>query len=703
MKSFKKLAWGWCIVAALPTVVIVATRWLGWLQPLEWTALDLYFQLRPRESVDSRILIVGFEEKDIQTLKQSRMSDQVLAKLLTKIKQQNPRVIGLDIYRDIPEGDDYEELVKIFRTTPNLIGVETVIGDKFNSKISPSPILKHLNQVAAVDTVVDGDDVVRRALLYPKPTTQNLGLAVALIYLKAQGFTDKASVEGFMQIGNAVFKPLEKNAGSYIGSDVREGYQILLNFRGPAQSFPQVSVTDVLADRIPPDLMRDRIVLIGATAPSLKDLFSTPYSWNLNTTPINTSGVEIQANIASQVISSVLDNRPLISVLNEPVELLWIVSWSALIIILGWIWRRASDTKNFATNFFFRLTISSVLAAVAVVGISYLSFLLGWWIPVVPPLLSLLCSPLLISNYTYIRKLNEREHTLEVKVEERTQDLRFKNQQLKDAQNQIIAQERLAFLGTIMAGIAHELKQPLNLINNFAEITIILNNELQEEIEKQSQYLVVEVINSTSELLADIEGNVLKIKNQSQRASKIMDSMLSHTRQESFDAELTDINSLVSSTTGLVYYSLKTRFNSFKINIKANYDGTIEQINIVAQDISRALINIIDNACQSVYKKMKIVDEEFEPELLVETKNLGNAVEIKIKDNGQGIPNDIRDEIFKPFFTTKPPEEGTGLGLYLAHDIIIGKHKGKIEVETQSGNYTEFTIILPKDIKFDDM
>jgi CHASE2 domain-containing sensor protein len=695
-------------------MAILAVRSIGWLQPVEWTALDIYFQLRPQETVDKRIVIVGFEEKDIQILKSADpLSDELLAQLLTKIKQQKPRAIGLDFFRDVPVGSGYAQLAQVFKTTSNLIGIEKVVGDKYDPVIAPPPILKQLNQVAAADTVLDGDGVVRRALLFLNQR-QTLGVALALSYLAKEPakepakerITPKTVDDCCMKIKDTIYRPLQENAGSYVRTD-SDGYQILLNYRNPHQSFTRVSITDVLAGKNFNNLMRDRIVLIGRTASSLNDdKFSTPYSWNLNTTPIQIPGVEIHAQIASQIVSSALDERGIIEVLDEPLELLWIVSWSVLIIFLARRWQRTSDTENFATKFFFHLIASSLTAAAAVIGISYLAFLSGWWIPVVPSFLALTISPLLIATYTYITKLNERQRTLEVMVGERTQELKLNNQQLKqsmqqleDAQQEILRISKLASMGSLMASVGHEIRNPLNFISIRAKDDVEVTKHLKLEIEQESEYLPIEIAEDFKETLTGLTESAEDIKRQAKRIELILQLMIGSKEYIKTPPRLTNINELLLLINNLVFYSLQYENHDFNVSLKTDYDDSIEQINLRELDISRALTNILNNACQAAYER-SLIEQNLKPEVLVKSRNLveSDAIEISIQDNGTGIPQNILDKIFNPFFTTKRQGQGTGIGLYFAHDLIVDKNGGQIKVDSKLGTYTTFTVTLPKNV-----
>jgi adenylate cyclase len=697
--KFKKLAWDWRgVIFTLPsaTGLILTIRLIGWLQPLEWTGLDLFFQLRPLEPKDERIVIVGMQEKDIQKLKQWPVSDRDLAKLLEKIKAQKPRVIGLDIYRDIAVEPGHEELTKIFQTTPNLIGIEKVIGDQLYSTIDPPPVLEASEQVSSSDIILDGDGVLRRAFLFPmapgKEELPSLGLAVALKYLEKENIVPVASEDGgWMQLGKTVFYPFNSNDGGYVNAD-DGGYQTLLNYRGSAQSFQTVSFTDVLEGRCAPNLMRDRIVLVGSQATSIKDYFSTPHSQSLSITPAFTFGVEIQANLTSQILSTVLNNRPLIKVLPDYLETIWIAVWVAIPAIWAWKWR---NSKNL-TKLYLAIAVGTTAAIVILVGSCYIAFLNSWWLPLAPTLLALGCSSVLITNCVYISKLQAYNFHLEHEVESRTQDLRETYRELRATQDKILIKEKLAAMGTLVAGVSHELKNPLHFIQNFASLSVNLTNELRETIRDCSGNFEVEVLENINELSSHLSENLVEIKHHSQRANKIIQTMLPHLDGVASERTSTDINALIDSAIKLVFYSQQGKYANFSIDLKKDYDRSIPPIELFDRELSRALINIIDNAYYAVYQKAQIIGRNFKPFIVFETQNLGESIKIAIRDNGQGIPEDILDKIFDPFFTTKPQREGTGLGLSIAHDLIVNKNRGAIELDTKLGSYTNFMILLSK-------
>lgn len=423
--KLRQQLWEWrgvIITAPIVAGLLIALRLGGWLKPLEWWALDQSFRLRPLESTDPRIVIVGIDESDLKGGGAWPVPSAVIAQLLEKLKKQQPRAIGLDIFRDVHMEPQNQTLVKIFKSTPNIIGVEKTFGDDSSPEIAPPPVLSQLGQVSAVDVVPDSDGKIRRGILFVQAKdgehVPSLGLTLALMYLETQGTTPDPTVINF-QLGQTVFTPFEANDGGYIGADAG-GYQILLNYRGPARSFHTVSMKAVLEDRIPPDLVRDRIVLVGVTAISIKDFFYTPYgSTGLTTTPQPMSGVEIQANLTSQILSSVLEGRPLIKTWSDPLEYLWILLWSWIGATLSWMARYSRKvTKQLSllrsVNLKEWTAVIILLAGSSLISGCYSAFLMGWWIPVVPPLLALIGSTVVITRYIANLERQERHTVMDI-------------------------------------------------------------------------------------------------------------------------------------------------------------------------------------------------------------------------------------------------------------------------------------------------
>jgi signal transduction histidine kinase len=287
------------------------------------------------------------------------------------------------------------------------------------------------------------------------------------------------------------------------------------------------------------------------------------------------------------------------------------------------------------------------------------------------------------------QQLAAYSETLEQKVEERTTEL-------KTAQKQIVASEKLASLGALTAGVAHEIRNPLNFVTSLATLSEDLTSEIAEQIDRQSQKLESESLEIINENLTYLKRNVSEINEQAQRANSIIQSMLMHAHSKGSSRQKTDINALIAQSLQLAYHSIRAKDKTFNLTLETDYDQSIEELDVVFSDLSRAFINIIDNACYASHIKELKMAADFNPTVSVTTKNLGTAIEIRIRDNGIGIPQENQPKIFLPFFTTKPPGQGTGLGLSITHDIIVGQHRGNLEVQTDPGNYTEFVITLPK-------
>ncbi len=286
---------------------------------------------------------------------------------------------------------------------------------------------------------------------------------------------------------------------------------------------------------------------------------------------------------------------------------------------------------------------------------------------------------------------------LEVQVAERTAELTKQKEELEQALNelkstqaQLIQSEKMASLGELTAGIAHEIQNPLNFVNNFSEV----NNELIEEL--KSHKPGEQSSEDVDDLLNDIFQNNEKIAFHGKRADAIVKGMLQHSRKNTGIKEATDINALCDEYLRLSYHGLRAKDKSFNADFKTDFDTSINKINIVPQDVGRVILNLVNNAFYAVSEKKANANENYKPMVLIQTKRTtDDGIEIMVKDNGNGIPQPVLDKIFQPFFTTKPTGQGTGLGLSLAYDIITKEHNGTIKVESKEGEGTAFIIQLP--------
>ncbi|MEM8830397.1 MAG: adenylate/guanylate cyclase domain-containing protein [Cyanobacteria bacterium P01_G01_bin.19] len=401
--KLKLLLWqgrGVWITTPCITALVILLRWFGLLQSWEWAVFDRYMRSRPQENPDERIVIVGINEADLQELGTAIIPDGVYARLIEKLKAHQPRAIGLDIYRDLPIEPGHQELIRVFESTPHLVGIQKVAGEQGRQAVAPPPMLKEKGQVGANDLIFDSDNKIRRSLIYLSAngeTVYSFSLHLALHYLKHQNIVPQIIEEGDSdrwKLGDAVFIPFAANDGGYVRADTG-GYQILSNYRGSSRHFDTVSLMDVLEDRISSDWGRGRIILIGSVAESSNDLFYTPYSGGLFDIPQPIPGVEIHAQFTSQIISAALDNRPLFKNWSELAEWSWIFLWSGIGATLRWQFRYRGGRQILSWYGWIGLLISGV----TLVGSTYIAFLEGWWIPVVPAFLGLGGSVAAITAY----------------------------------------------------------------------------------------------------------------------------------------------------------------------------------------------------------------------------------------------------------------------------------------------------------------
>jgi adenylate cyclase len=383
------------IASAIVTVPLITFRQIGMLESAELSAYDMMLSLRPDESPDPRLLIVGITEADIQRLKQWPISDDKIVEILQKLETMQPRVIGLDILRDVPLGEGRNELAALLQKSDRIVGVCLVTDGTTDNPGSPPPPGIPQNRVGFADFSIDRGGTLRRALLFMKPPAiqvspnekhlcndnshvlASFNLQLALRYLEAEKILPQVKPDQTLWLGSTPIKQLANNEGGYKTADVR-GYQILINYRSRRQPAHQVRLTDVLEGKIDPNLVKDKVVLIGYTTDSVKDLFYTPYSAGKEKDQIM-FGIVAHAQVVSQLLSAVLDKRPMFWFWPEWAEILWIAGWS---IVGGTLALRISHPTRLAISFLVMLGVCC--------GISFGIFLLAGWVPVVAPSLALI-------------------------------------------------------------------------------------------------------------------------------------------------------------------------------------------------------------------------------------------------------------------------------------------------------------------------
>ncbi|MGB7705536.1 MAG: ATP-binding protein, partial [Pseudolabrys sp.] len=280
-------------------------------------------------------------------------------------------------------------------------------------------------------------------------------------------------------------------------------------------------------------------------------------------------------------------------------------------------------------------------------------------------------------------------------VEARTRELAASLEDLRTTQDRLVQTQKLASLGQLTAGIAHEIKNPLNFVNNFSAVSGELIDDLQETLkgiafdDKERAEI--------DELTKTLRGNLDKVVQHGKRADGIVKNMLLHSREGSGEHRPVDINALVEDGLNLAYHGARAEKQGFNIKVEKSFDPHAGEADVFPQDITRVLLNLISNGFYAATKRgAETNGGDYEPTLATATKNRGDRVEITVRDNGTGIPADVKEKMFNPFFTTKPAGEGTGLGLSISHDIVVKQHGGSIEVETQPGEFTEIRIVLPR-------
>ncbi|WP_216700266.1 CHASE2 domain-containing protein [[Leptolyngbya] sp. PCC 7376] len=693
----------------VPGVAIAVSTLSGFgvLQGMEWLAIDQVMRLRPREPVDERITIITVDESDIRFAQQWPMSDQLMAQMIYNLAAHEPRVIGIDIYRDISVAPGREALTRAFRENPNVIGIEKVAGNP----IPPTPVLDELGQISASDILLDQDGKVRRAFLMINGH-QGFGARLADIYLEQEEPVPEVAVlnkeQSIYQVGRAIFRPLKKGHRGYIDARTEfGGYQMLLNYRGGMESFNSLSFQEVIENQIPAELVRDRIIIVGATAPSLNDAFVTPYSSHFLPSLMQTPGVSIHSTLASQIISATLDGRPLLRPVNTCGFYLLIAAWASI---------GAIATKLLATVIpsVFRSLLVTSSGTFLLLGLSFGGSLQGLVIPVFTPWLSLVVATVLTTNSESQKQLknincklaiaNEKladySRNLEQEVVDRTQELSTTLKDLQTTQTSLVQAEKMAALGQMVAGIAHEINNPINYIAGNVRhardyvyellgiIDLFRTTHPDQEMEVYLKELDLEYLSSDFYKLLD------SIAKGAERVEDIVQSLRTFSHLDEAELKQIDLTKDLESVLLVVDRRINSRQDKIKITVEQDLQD-LPLVQCYAAKINQVLLNLFDNAIDAIEEKM-LLDQTLEGKILIETQALNEQeIAIRIIDNGIGISEELIPKIFDPFFTTKTVGKGTGLGLAIAHSVIVKQHHGSVSCRMTDDGKTEFSIILP--------
>ncbi|MEA5466195.1 CHASE2 domain-containing protein [Leptothoe sp. PORK10 BA2] len=645
------------IVAGL----VIALRFTGALQLLEWAIYDQYFQLRSTESIDDRIVLVTIDESDISGLGQWPLSDATLAQLVRNLNQHQPAVIGLDLYRDLPVEPGHQDWVEVMASTPNLIGVEKAIG----RTVAPPAELERRGQVALTDLLVDADGKFRRGLLsHPNGDEQlrlGLGAELAVRYLAIHEVPQEVidADQKIYRLGQAILKPLRDNDGGYIRTNAG-GYQILINFRGHAQQFPSVSVTDVLKNRLEPELIRDRIVIVGGMATSLNDLFYTPYSSSLIKTPESTAGMVIHANLASALVSAALDGRAVLKVWAEPVESAWILLWSGLGALGYW---QLLEAKRYGKRMLTRLVVGIVSVvlpgAVLMVG-SYLAFLGGWWIPAVPAFLALIGSTGAMTVHEILKLQQYRTELAQ--------------QNLKLEKDKIQAEAASHAKSQFLAKMSHEFRTPLNAILGFTQLMA------QDPALTGEQKKSLDIIDLSGEHLLNLINDILEMSQIEENRIVLHETTV-------------DLYSLLDTLQAMV----EAKAIAKGLQLKFERSPQVPQfVTLDECKLRQVLINLLDNAIK--FTPRGIVVLRLSERLRDQDKI---TLHFEIEDTGPGIAEDEVATLFESFTqgqVSRSCFDGVGLGLPISQQLVklMG---GEITTKPALTQGTTFQFDLPASLE----
>lgn len=682
-------------VAAIISLVIpgLISR-AGLLRGFERKFYDLALRARPPESATANIVIVGLTEKDITTLGYP-VNDQVLADLINKIDEYKPRVIGLDLHRNVNIGEEgNEELDRIFTQNQKIIGVEKTNGGIPSFVSIPPPIqLELAGRTGASEVIKDADEIVRRGYLYTQKVEEveeskskrvyvpSLGLAVALKYLEGAKFLTEESFKGWLKRNRSLLPKLNKVDFFYRRGEL-DFYQILIDYSFPQESFEQVSFVDVLEENISSSLMEDQIVLIGSTAPSLKDIYSIAYPRSSSRKFIY--GVELHGIISHQIIAAILNERKIISFPSLPLQYFWIGIWLVSISWASGKFCLKTQAKRPEMNCLLIGAASSIIIIISGYGLLFA----GWVVPTVTTLFLVVGHQVIIDIFIRFNQLSRAKMLLEEEVEKKTEAL-------KQAQKKILEQKKFQVHERIVYNIAHEINNKINSVQLQLEDSQSYLDKLNLFIQNNPDFFEDEDDDedSTPQVVKRLEKKILELLDINEDIAKIIENIYQGKAQVDQVKEKVNLNHVLDE---IVTEIVKIKQSeNLQLIVERNYEQNLSEINCIVTEVERALEKLIENAVYQVIKKYQDIQHtDSQPKIILTTENKSNSVLIKIKDNGMGIEDELTEKIFESFWSTKPSGEGMGLGLCIAKELIE-KHGGEILVDSEPGEWAEFTVILP--------
>lgn len=618
--------------------------------------------------MDERVVIVEWDEKTTDLIKEPIISDYTLQILLKKIQQQKPSLIGLDLYRDFsvdsPHLSDQNNLLarkslnKLFKNNSNLIGIEKVI----KPIIYAPSFLEQDNRTAASDIPTDQDGIVRRTYIYPQVAENGqdaagkpyIGIKLAYEYLKNQGWQEKKgenlSLVLFQNRDKIILKPLK----SFLASQDYDEFSlnILVNWRKSKLPFNRISIEKVLNDQVSPFLFKDKIILIGNTSAATGDRHSLPQSrFNYSMTP----GVEVVAQVTSSVISAALDKRPLINPISEIIEFLVVIIANSLLYLIFHKYQKLRTIKLYLFTF-----VSTTILTILLFLCSLIVFSKGFWMPITNSIGSIWSVWFFINFYL----LREKEQKRVVLLEMFTRDLQHS---LGNPLNSIVSSsERIGI-------VTEELKDRFNI-----------ENTPQEVIEFNSQN--ISSLNTINKRLLNLKKQVSRIERYQRRTREFVDfahlSNIDISGKVNISLFVSEIVDKIINENELDYY----------VDLEQNYDNSpkLKNVKIDQAAIEIVLENLLCNALYSVSPQGNNNPQHI-PVVKIKTKLINKKIQFSIEDNGVGIPKKLQQKIFEPFVSFSYRQ---GLGLYLTKKILM-LHKGNITVESKLGEGSKFIFTIP--------
>ena len=667
---------------------IVSLRLLGFWQWMEWYSYDLLFYLSPTEPRDERIVLVVWDEKDLQRTSSATMSDLTLSLVLDKIKEQQPRLIGLDIYRDIPvpsrllskeqNNMAYKRLQDIFRSTPNLIGIEKVR----EPIINPNPILVEQKQTAASDLITDPDNVLRRSFINTSRDSSYIGMALGYLYLAHEGWNHEkvgeSSLAFFKEDQKIVLQDVKNWDGGYYN---KVGRDFLVNWRKGSDQFLQYSVSELLTGKIPTDAFYDKIVLLGNVSSSTADLHYLPTAKWDRVQPW-TYGVNVVAQIASSIISAALDERPLLRVAPWGMGylLLALGIFSMTLIILKFSTLRIKQL--YLISSVFSLILTGLLLVASLVAFQAV----GWWIPIVPAVLGVWLTFNCVNYEVQIQREKNNLSQLELLTGHLGHEIGNSTYaiQMNTEEIEVKTEDAQSLVDLIWDNFCYQFPESEPKSYDLSD-DYLTRDKLHRYLDELKKNLT-EIQEQTRQIWLKLQ----KISRQRKRTKYYIKLTNFWSKRA---PEITMVNDFVRELVEEVTMDLQEEYE-IKIEVKQIYDPHLSRIKLDRFSLEIILKNLLENAFDTLSAKCDTASN-YNPTVIVETKKSKQGMEITVEDNGSGIPKAFRNKIFKLGVSGKSAAQGQGIGLFLVQELL-NLQQGQIRLESRVGEGSKFTVSLPK-------